>query len=248
MAEKVIMLEKQYMYVKASKGFQLKGTSTEVIPTNTGFYRFLVSNVAEALGNSYVTVIYDDTDTEFIAYCTDLFLEEIQNTIVVAVENIQSAVQGFASTNHQDITDFATGVSGALQLLNGNLEKVGNSIYLEKRTDMFGQGHFGTYAFDVGVPYQILFNVTNSSGGIIGQYDAGVSGYCFKSRILAAKGLVSVVEDTTGIDRFKEYCNGVCFGYFNDSEWFRQNYPTKFTFNGVGFLLIESVNLWKGSN
>ena len=45
-ANKTLLLEKQYLYVRASKGFVLEGTSTERIWTNTGYYRFLVSNVA----------------------------------------------------------------------------------------------------------------------------------------------------------------------------------------------------------
>lgn len=126
--EKTILLEKQYLYIKASKGFKLRGTSTEVIPTNTGFYRFLVSNVADALGNSYVTVIYESDDLSFEAYTTDLFLEEIQNTIVVAIENIETELQNNFDRNHDDITELSEGLSGALQLLNTNLDSIKETV------------------------------------------------------------------------------------------------------------------------
>ena len=121
---KTILLEKQYLYVRASKGFQLEGTSTERIWTNTGYYRFLVDNVAKSIGNSYVKVIYDSSDIDFIAYCSDLFMEEIQNSIVTAVENLETYLQQFAEQNHEDIgdlqtalDDLSTGLSGALESL-----------------------------------------------------------------------------------------------------------------------------------
>ena len=126
-ASKTIMLEKQYLYVKASMGFVLEGTNTERIWTNTGYYRFLVDNVAKALSNSYITIHYDSNDTEFIAYCSDLFMEEIQNTITTAVENLESYVQQFAEQNHEDfgdvqetLEDLSEGLSGALQVLANN--------------------------------------------------------------------------------------------------------------------------------
>ena len=120
---KTILLEKQYLYVRASKGFILKGTSTERIWTNTGYYRFLVDNVAKSLGNSYVDVIYDSDDTDFIAYCSDLFMEEIQNTVVVAVENMQSVLEDFKEQNHEDITDLSEGLSGALEIIASEMQK-----------------------------------------------------------------------------------------------------------------------------
>lgn len=136
-AKKNILLEKQYFYVKAQKGFKLQGTSTEVIPTNTGFYRFLVSNLTFALGNSYVDVLYDSTDMNFQAYCSDLFMENVQNTVTVAVENMNVDLDNFAKQNHGDITLVASkidivsedlnsltlGVSGGMQTIN---ESIGN--------------------------------------------------------------------------------------------------------------------------
>lgn len=116
-ASKTLLLEKQYLYVRASKGFQLEGVSTERIWTNTGYYRFLVSNVAYSLGNSYVTIHYDSTDIDFIAYCSDLFMEELQNSIVVAVENLESYLQQFAETNHDDIETFSENVGTALNII-----------------------------------------------------------------------------------------------------------------------------------
>ena len=114
---KTIMLQKQYLYVKASKGFQLVGTSTERIWTNTGYYRFLVENVAKSIGNSYVTIDYDNTDTEFLAYCSDLFLEEVQNSVVAAVENINDSLDDFADQNHDDIGNLASGLATLIDTL-----------------------------------------------------------------------------------------------------------------------------------
>lgn len=121
-AQKTILLEKQYLYVRASKGFELEGVSTERIWTNTGYYRFLVENVAFTLGNSYVTIHYDLSDVDFIAYCSDLFMEELQNSIVVAVENIQSYLEQFAETNHEDVTTLGEGVSSALELIYNSVK------------------------------------------------------------------------------------------------------------------------------
>ena len=61
-SKKTILLEKTYLYVRASLGFQLEGTSTEKIPTNNGFYRFFVDNLQKAIGNSYVNILYDSQD------------------------------------------------------------------------------------------------------------------------------------------------------------------------------------------
>ena len=52
-SKKTILLEKKYLYVRASLGFQLEGTSTEIIPTNNGFYRFYIDNLSKALGNRF---------------------------------------------------------------------------------------------------------------------------------------------------------------------------------------------------
>ena len=126
--KKTILLEKQYLYVRASKGFQLEGMSTERIWTNTGYYRFLVSNVADALGNSYVNIWYDSSDVDFIAYCSDLFMEELQNSIVVAIENIQTYLENFADTNHDDIETFSENVGTALGQLYDEVHYTRNSL------------------------------------------------------------------------------------------------------------------------
>ena len=118
---KTLLLEKQYLYVRASKGFYLEGTSSEKIWTNTGYYRFLTANVAAALGNSYVTIHYDSSDLDFVAYCSDLFLEELQNSVTVAVENIQAVLEDFADQNHTDIDTLSTGLSSALQIITSAL-------------------------------------------------------------------------------------------------------------------------------
>ena len=120
-AKKNILLEKQYFYVKAQKGFKLQGTSTEIIPTNTGFYRFLVANLTFALGNSYIDVIYDSTDMTFQAYCSDLFMENVQNTVTVAVENMNVDLAHFAEQNHSDITLFATQVGEDMGTLGNGI-------------------------------------------------------------------------------------------------------------------------------
>lgn len=120
-AKKNILLEKQYFYVKAQKGFKLRGTSTEIIPTNTGFYRFLVANLTFALGNSYIDVIYDSTDMTFQAYCSDLFMENVQNTVTVAVENMNVDLAHFAQQNHADITLFATQVGEDMGTLGNGI-------------------------------------------------------------------------------------------------------------------------------
>ena len=127
-----ILLEKQYLYVRASKGFYLEGTSTERIWTNTGYYRFLVSNVAKTLGNSYVTIHYDSSDTDFVAYCSDLFLEELQNSVTVAVENIQSALEDFADDNHTDIDTLSTNLGLALQSLHNDVKAIGEHFQYQK--------------------------------------------------------------------------------------------------------------------
>ena len=130
-ASKTILLEKQYLYVKASKGFQLEGTNIEKIWVNTGYYRFLVDNVAKAHSNNYVNILYDSSDIDFIAYCSDLFMEEIQNSVVTAVENLETYLQQFAQQNHDDIIDLSQGLSGALQILSQNTSNVFDGFHLD---------------------------------------------------------------------------------------------------------------------
>lgn len=166
---KTLMLEKQYLYVKASKGFQLEGVSTERIWTNTGYYRFLVDNVARALSNSYIKILYDSTDTEFVAYCSDLFLEEIQSTIVVAVENLESYLQQFAEDNHTDIMStkdsldsLSSGLSASQQAILtaivGLMGSVGSSSTLDAIKNAVGliRGSSSNYMKDLYDIYHFL--------------------------------------------------------------------------------------------
>ena len=167
-AEKTILLEKQYLYVRASKGFVLEGTSTERIWTNTGYYRFLVANVASSLGNSYVTIHYDASDIDFIAYCSDLFMEEIQNSVTTAVENIEAVLNNFAEQNHEDVDTLSTGLSNALQIVVRELE---GRIYSLNEIDFFRRFSSGGSNFDIpsdlniGQRYRLLFVSTGYAYG-----------------------------------------------------------------------------------
>lgn len=115
--KKTILLEKKYLYVRAQKGFQLTGVSTETFPIQTGFYLFHVENVAQTLGNSYVDITYQDDDLSFDAYCSDLYLNEVQSSPVVAVENLEDVVTaGF------------TGLSDAMSAQNQNLVNILSSL------------------------------------------------------------------------------------------------------------------------
>lgn len=168
-AQKTILLEKQYLYVRASKGFVLEGTSTERIWTNTGYYRFLVSNVASSLGNSYVTIHFDSSDNDFIAYCSDLFMEEIQNSVTTAVENIETALDDFAQTNHDDIDTLSSGLSSAMQIVtkklsqfDGTLDSI--NIFENAIIDLSSLNfEFDTDYLCTFVPSISIYNSSNSS-------------------------------------------------------------------------------------
>ena len=134
-SKKTILLEKTYLYVRASLGFQLEGTSTERIPTNNGFYRFFVDNLQKAIGNSYVNILYDSQDLTLQCFCSDLYMDELMSSDSSAIEDVvaelkkntttivefESGVSSAFESNHQDnvalnakLTEFESGVSSAL--------------------------------------------------------------------------------------------------------------------------------------
>lgn len=109
-SKKTILLEKKYLYVRASLGFQLEGVSTEKIPTNNGFYRFYVDNLSKALGNSYVNILYDSQDLTLQCFCSDLYMDELMSSDSSAIEDVVEELKNNTST----ILEFETGVSSAL--------------------------------------------------------------------------------------------------------------------------------------
>ena len=134
-SKKTILLEKTYLYVRASLGFQLEGTSTEKIPTNNGFYRFFVDNLQKAIGNSYVNILYDSQDLTLQCFCSDLYMDELMSSDSSAIEDVveelkkntttiiefENGVSSALSSNHQDnvalnakIEEFESGVSSAM--------------------------------------------------------------------------------------------------------------------------------------
>lgn len=110
-SKKTILLEKTYLYVRASLGFQLEGTSTEKIPTNNGFYRFFVDNLQKAIGNSYVNILYDSQDLTLQCFCSDLYMDELMSSDSSAIEDVVAELKKNTST----IIEFETGVSSAMQ-------------------------------------------------------------------------------------------------------------------------------------
>lgn len=109
-SKKTILLEKTYLYVRASLGFQLEGTSTEKIPTNNGFYRFFVDNLQKAIGNSYVNILYDSQDLTLQCFCSDLYMDELMSSDSSAIEDVVEELKKNTTT----IVEFETGVSSAL--------------------------------------------------------------------------------------------------------------------------------------
>lgn len=109
-SKKVILLEKKYLYVRASLGFQLEGTSKEIIPTNNGFYRFYVDNLSKALGNSYVNVLYDSSDLTFQCFCSELYMDELMSSDSSAIEDVVEELRN----NTKKIESFENGVSSAM--------------------------------------------------------------------------------------------------------------------------------------
>lgn len=109
-SKKTILLEKTYLYVRASLGFQLEGTSTEKIPTNNGFYRFFVDNLQKSIGNSYVNILYDSKDLSFQSFCSDLYMDELMSSDSSAIEDVVLELQN----NTSKIAEFEAGVSSAL--------------------------------------------------------------------------------------------------------------------------------------
>lgn len=109
-SKKTILLEKTYLYVRASLGFQLEGTSTEKIPTNNGFYRFFVNNLQKAIGNSYVNILYDSQDLTLQCFCSDLYMDELMSSDSSAIEDVVAELKKNTTT----IIEFENGVSSAL--------------------------------------------------------------------------------------------------------------------------------------
>lgn len=109
-SKKTILLEKTYLYVRASLGFQLEGTSTEKIPTNNGFYRFFVDNLQKAIGNSYVNILYDSQDLTLQCFCSDLYMDELMSSDSSAIEDVVEELKKNTTT----IVEFENGVSSAL--------------------------------------------------------------------------------------------------------------------------------------
>lgn len=110
-SKKTILLEKTYLYVRASLGFQLEGTSTEKIPTNNGFYRFFVDNLQKSIGNSYVNILYDSRDLTLQCFCSDLYMDELMSSDSSAIEDVVEELKKNTTT----IIEFENGVSSALQ-------------------------------------------------------------------------------------------------------------------------------------
>lgn len=110
-SKKTILLEKTYLYVRASLGFQLEGTSTEKIPTNNGFYRFFVDNLQKAIGNSYVNILYDSQDLTLQCFCSELYMDELMSSDSSAIEDVVEELKKNTTT----IVEFENGVSSALQ-------------------------------------------------------------------------------------------------------------------------------------
>lgn len=110
-SKKTILLEKTYLYVRASLGFQLEGTSTEKIPTNNGFYRFFVDNLQKAIGNSYVNILYDSQDLTLQCFCSELYMDELMSSDSSAIEDVVEELKKNTTT----IVEFENGVSSALE-------------------------------------------------------------------------------------------------------------------------------------
>lgn len=131
-SKKTILLEKTYLYVRASLGFQLEGTSTEKIPTNNGFYRFFVDNLQKAIGNSYVNILYDSQDLTLQCFCSDLYMDELMSSDSSAIEDVVEELKKNTST----ILEFESGVSSALDsnhqdnvVLNTSLMGISDKLF-----------------------------------------------------------------------------------------------------------------------
>ena len=130
-SKKTILLEKTYLYVRASLGFQLEGTSTEKIPTNNGFYRFFVDNLQKAIGNSYVNILYDSQDLTLQCFCSDLYMDELMSSDSSAIEDVVEELK----KNNSTILEFENGVSSAFEsnhqdnvALNAKLEEFESGV------------------------------------------------------------------------------------------------------------------------
>lgn len=130
-SKKTILLEKTYLYVRASLGFQLEGTSTEKIPTNNGFYRFFVDNLQKSIGNSYVNILYDSQDLTLQCFCSDLYMDELMSSDSSAIEDVVEELKKNTTT----ILEFESGVSSAFEsnhqdnvALNAKLEEFESGV------------------------------------------------------------------------------------------------------------------------
>ncbi len=119
-ANKTVLLEKKYLYVRATKGFQVEGTSTFRLPVQTGYYRFFVENLQRAIGNSYVTISYYSDDNSFYVSCDDTYMDEVQSSPVVAVESLEGVVSSGLSAIRDNQVSLSQGLSDALHLISGN--------------------------------------------------------------------------------------------------------------------------------
>lgn len=125
-SKKTILLEKTYLYVRASLGFQLEGTSTEKIPTNNGFYRFFVDNLQKAIGNSYVNILYDSNDLTLQCFCSDLYMDELMSSDSSAIEDVVAELK----KSNDTILEFENGVSSAFE--SNHLDNVALNAKLEE--------------------------------------------------------------------------------------------------------------------
>lgn len=168
-SKKTILLEKKYLYVRASLGFQLEGTSTEIIPTNNGFYRFYVDNLSKALGNSYVNILYDSQDLTLQCFCSDLYMDELMSSDSSAIEDVveelkkntttivefENGVSSAFESNHLDnvslnakIEEFEAGVSSAFA--SNHEDNVANSILISSFQDFIKSSYGNNLGFSSG--------------------------------------------------------------------------------------------------
>lgn len=132
-AHKTVLLEKKYLYVRATKGFQIEGTSTFRLPVQTGYYRFFVDNLQRAIGNAYVTISYYLDDFSFYVSCDDTYMDEVQSSPVVAVESLEGVVSsGFSDIKNNQLS-LSENLSGALQAINTNLADMGGQLHSDNQ-------------------------------------------------------------------------------------------------------------------
>lgn len=168
-SKKTILLEKKYLYVRASLGFQLEGTSTEIIPTNNGFYRFYVDNLSKALGNSYVNILYDSKDLAFQSFCSDLYMDELMSSDSSAIEDVVLELQ----KNTSKIGEFENGVSSALEA--NHQDNVAFTAKLEEFESGVSSAMASNHADNVALNSNLknLFTNSNVSLSVINSFPFG---------------------------------------------------------------------------